>query len=143
MEPKFSGYRAIQQDFPAEIRSAQGKLWAEFCQAKANRLRASIMYPAKLIVEGRIVRDELPDWNQRLRDQPSSNPSSDQQHQDRTNINRDWHEQGRPRRNTTLVEYIRPATQMDNRYRLRTPWSANTTSPPSSNNTPPETLSLL
>lgn len=70
---------AIQQDFPAEIRTARGKLWSEFCEAKANNQRATIAYPAKLIVEGQVVRDEFPGWNQRPEWKHGVNPSGGQQ----------------------------------------------------------------
>ena len=82
---------AIQQDFPAEIRSARGKLWS--CKARANNRRASIVYPAKLVIEGRVVKDEMPDWNKR-------------QHWDNGDTN-----QGRPRRQLTLWDYTRQPSQ--------------------------------
>ena len=53
---------AIREDFPAEIRTARGKLWDDFKNAKSQNLRARIVYPAKLIVDGRVVRDMFPEW---------------------------------------------------------------------------------
>ena len=55
---------AIREDFPAEIRSARGKLWDEFKSAKSQNLRARIVYPAKLVVDGWVVRDMFPEWGQ-------------------------------------------------------------------------------
>ena len=69
----------IQQDYPQEIRSARGKLWNDYCQARANKLRASIAYPAKLIVEGKLVRDELPEWNDRFGSSQTTPASAMQQ----------------------------------------------------------------
>ena len=53
---------SIQQDFPADIRTARGKLWQQFTQARSEGLRATIAYPAKLIVEGEMVKDMFPGW---------------------------------------------------------------------------------
>ena len=55
---------ASREDFPAEIRSARGELWDEFKSAKSQNLRARIVYPAKLVVDGRVVRDMFPEWGQ-------------------------------------------------------------------------------
>ena len=39
-----------------------GKLWQQFTQARSEGLRATIAYPAKLIVEGELVKDMFPGW---------------------------------------------------------------------------------
>ena len=53
---------SIQQDFPAEIRTARGELWQQFTQARSEGLHATIAYPAMLIVEGELVKDMFPGW---------------------------------------------------------------------------------
>ena len=53
---------AIREDFPAEIRTARGKLWYEFKNAKSQILRARIVYLAKLVIDGRVVHDMFPEW---------------------------------------------------------------------------------
>ena len=53
---------AMREDFPAEIRTARGKLWDDFKNAKSQNLRARIVYPAKLVVDERVVRDMFPEW---------------------------------------------------------------------------------
>ena len=53
---------AIREDFPAEIRTARGKLWEDLKRAKSEHLKAKIAYPAKIVVEGQVVRDMFPDW---------------------------------------------------------------------------------
>ena len=52
----------VNQDFPAKIRLARNKLWTDFCSARAAHKKATIAYPARLIVEGRCVPDEFPGW---------------------------------------------------------------------------------
>ena len=47
---------------PAGIRRARGKLWDDFKNTKSQNLRARIVYPAKLVVDGRVVRDIFPEW---------------------------------------------------------------------------------
>ena len=103
----------IQQDYPQEIRSARGKLWNEYCQARANKLRASIAYPAKLIVEGKLVRDELPEWNNRFGGSQTTPVNAMQQ--------------APANQRTTLGDYIRP--------QQTAPLSQNP-APPTSNQVP-------
>ena len=55
---------SICYDLPKEINEARKKLWDEVKSIKSKRpsARVQIVYPAKLVVEGKIVRDEFPDW---------------------------------------------------------------------------------
>lgn len=56
---------SVNRDYPAEISTARSKLWPSFKDAKRNNPRGSVklVYPAKLIVNGRVEQDEFPDWN--------------------------------------------------------------------------------
>ena len=53
----------INRDYPNEIVSARSRLWADYKSAKSRfpEDRVFIGFPAKLIVKGRVVRDEFPD----------------------------------------------------------------------------------
>ena len=53
---------AIREDFPAEIRTARGELWPEFRRAREANMRAKIVYPAKLVINGEVVKDKFPQW---------------------------------------------------------------------------------
>ena len=53
---------SIQEDFPPEIRKARTDLWPAFQRAKATEQYAKIVYPAKLVVGGRVVKDMFPQW---------------------------------------------------------------------------------
>ena len=55
---------SVGYDLPKEINEARKKLWAELkCIRNTKpRVKFQILYPAKLIVEGKLVRDEFPDW---------------------------------------------------------------------------------
>ena len=55
---------SICYDLPKEINEARKKLWDELKSIKSKRpnARVQIVYPAKLVVEGKVVRDEFPDW---------------------------------------------------------------------------------
>lgn len=55
---------SVGYDLPKEINEARKRLWDELKSIKTTnpRARFQILYPAKLIVEGRLVRDEFPDW---------------------------------------------------------------------------------
>lgn len=52
----------ISRDYPEEIRRARARLQAGRRQAKEEGKNAVIAYPAKLIVDGVVVRNEFPDW---------------------------------------------------------------------------------
>ena len=55
---------SISYDLPKEINEARKRLWSELRTIKANKpfVKFQILYPAKLLVEGKVVRDEFPDW---------------------------------------------------------------------------------
>lgn len=55
---------SLGYDLPKEINEARKKLWDEVkrIKAKTPKAKCQILYPAKLMVEGKIVRDEFPDW---------------------------------------------------------------------------------
>ena len=71
---------AIREDFPPEIRTARGRLWEDLKKAKSEKLKAKIVYPAKLIVEGQVVRDMFPGWGQWAREKfaGDQHPRNDQ-----------------------------------------------------------------
>ena len=48
---------------------ARKKLWDEFKAIKSRQpgAKTQIMYPAKLVVDGKVVRGEFPDWNEAMR----------------------------------------------------------------------------
>lgn len=56
---------AVDLDLPKEIQTARRELWPKFKERKANNPRASvkIVYPAKLLVNGRVVENALPEWD--------------------------------------------------------------------------------
>lgn len=59
---------SVGYDLPKEINEARKKLWAELKSIKSTkpRVKFQILYPAKLIVEGKLVRDEFPDLGDAL-----------------------------------------------------------------------------
>ena len=61
----------INRDYPPEIVNARSKLWADYKSEKAKPRRRErsvyIGFPAKLVVEGKVVRDEFPEWKDILR----------------------------------------------------------------------------
>lgn len=56
---------SINKDFPQEITNARKNLWAEYKTLKQQNLdkKVSLVYPAKIIVNGRVVRDAFPLWD--------------------------------------------------------------------------------
>lgn len=66
----------IHRDYPKEILNARSSLWPSYKQAKANNPRAdvSIGYPAKLLINGRVVADKFPNWREVLRGSRTSEP---------------------------------------------------------------------
>jgi hypothetical protein len=53
----------INRDYPREIVVARSKLWPLYKKEKANkRNKVHIGYPAKLIVNKKVIKDEFPEW---------------------------------------------------------------------------------
>ena len=54
---------SITRDYPKEIVAARQRLMPKFRLERQNRNnKVSLEYPAKLLVNGRVVADEFPDW---------------------------------------------------------------------------------
>ena len=60
---------SIDHDLPKEIIEARKHIWRELKEIRSHnhRVKYQIVYPAKLIVEGKVVRDEFSDWNEVIR----------------------------------------------------------------------------
>lgn len=56
---------SVCYDLPKEINEARKGLWQELKSVKARqpRVKCQIVFPAKLIVDGKVYRDEFPGWN--------------------------------------------------------------------------------
>ena len=54
----------INRDYPDEIVKARSRLWADYKAEKPKYPRGKVFigFPAKLVVDGEVVRDEFPDW---------------------------------------------------------------------------------
>ena len=57
----------VSDDLPAEIRQARARLMPELTELKRNNKNAWITYPARLIVDDKEVRREIPKTEQRQR----------------------------------------------------------------------------
>ena len=55
---------SIDLDLPREIKQARSRLWPKYKQYKRDnpRVRVSNVYPAKLIMDNRLICDEMPKW---------------------------------------------------------------------------------
>ena len=60
---------SVGYDLPKEINEARKRLWEEtkYIKSKQPRSKCQIVYPAKLIVDGKVYRDEFPQWNDAVR----------------------------------------------------------------------------
>ena len=54
----------VSRDYPKEIVTARSQLWPMYKAEKEKRpaRKVSIGFPAKLLIEGRVVEDKFPDW---------------------------------------------------------------------------------
>ena len=59
----------INRDYPDEIVKARSRLWADYKETKPKYLQGKVYigFPAKLVVDGEVVRDEFPDWKATLK----------------------------------------------------------------------------
>lgn len=78
----------INRDYPNEIVSARSRLWADYKSAKSRfpEDRVFIGFPAKLIVKGRVVRDEFPDWKTVLKGNRVKTPTYNLKEQRSTDL---------------------------------------------------------
>ena len=54
---------SVSRDYPKEIVSVRQRLMPQFKAERQNKNnKVSLEYPAKLVVNGRVVADEFPDW---------------------------------------------------------------------------------
>lgn len=60
---------SVDHDYPPEIQEARSRLWPRYKELRAAmpRSKTQIVYPAKLIQDGRIVADVLPEWSNHIR----------------------------------------------------------------------------
>ena len=59
----------INRDYPKEIINARSKLWPMFKKARDDNGNGNVYigYPAKLIVNGKVISDQFPNWRNVLR----------------------------------------------------------------------------
>ncbi|MCG8048927.1 MAG: hypothetical protein N0E48_25555, partial [Candidatus Thiodiazotropha endolucinida] len=58
---------AIDRDYPIEINKARSLLWNRYKELKRAGKKVSIQYPAKLVLEGKVIENALPDWYEILK----------------------------------------------------------------------------
>ena len=52
-----------------EINKARGVLWNRYKELKRAGKNVSMQYPAKLVMDGRVIENALPDWYDILQEQ--------------------------------------------------------------------------
>lgn len=57
----------IDRDYPKEITAARQRLWPRFKELKSQNKKVSLQYPARLVLNGRVIEDALPDWYEVLK----------------------------------------------------------------------------
>ncbi|MCG8034998.1 MAG: hypothetical protein JAZ03_22875, partial [Candidatus Thiodiazotropha taylori] len=60
---------SVNRDFPTEITRARKVLWPKLKQLRQKfpSSQATLAYPAKIILDGRVVEDMFPEWDDTLR----------------------------------------------------------------------------
>ena len=64
-----TGY-AVDRDYPPEIAAARKKLWPDVKQrrsAASSSDSIQLKFPAKIVVNGQVVRDEFPHWQEAIK----------------------------------------------------------------------------
>ena len=54
----------ISRDYPEEIRKARQRLEPKRKEAVSAKKKASIIFSAKLFVDGAVIADQFPDWRE-------------------------------------------------------------------------------
>ena len=64
--PKLKGKPnyGINRDYPSEIVAARSRIWSEFKEERRKNPPKTVFigFPAKLVVNKKVIRDEFPDW---------------------------------------------------------------------------------
>ena len=60
----------VDRDYPKEIATARKKLYSseEAKEARSRRLKVQVKYPAKLFIDGKMIKNQFPDWFSILHD---------------------------------------------------------------------------
>ena len=55
---------SVDFDLPKEINEARKALWSElkYIKSRNPRAKVQIVYPAKLLVDGKVICDQFPEW---------------------------------------------------------------------------------
>lgn len=71
----------INRDYPPEIVNARSNLWADYKLEKSRHREGSVYigFPAKLVVDRKVIRDEFPDWKEVLKRSRVATRKSDSQ----------------------------------------------------------------
>ena len=71
----------INRDYPPEIVNARSNLWADYKLEKSRHREGSVYigFPAKLVVDRKVIRDEFPDWKEVLKGSRVASRKSDPQ----------------------------------------------------------------
>ena len=71
----------INRDYPPEIVNARSNLWADYKLEKSRHREGSVYigFPAKLVVDRKVIRDEFPDWKEVLKGSRVATRKSDPQ----------------------------------------------------------------
>ena len=60
----------VDRDYPKEINNARKLLWNRYKELRETECRndtVSLQFPAKIVVNGRVVEDAFPGWNDALK----------------------------------------------------------------------------
>ena len=121
---------SVDHDLPKEISAARKLLWDEIKSIKRSKpsAKCQIIYPAKLSVDGKIVRDEFPGWSEALR----GSRLGDFSHIEETVFSRDIHDQ-------TPATYREGVNGVNGVPEVETPFDRDSATP-GVNRDPDETL---
>lgn len=66
----------IDRDYPRELADARKELYTSKVarEARSRKQKVKILYPAKLIVNGKMIQDKFPDWSSTLKESRLGSP---------------------------------------------------------------------
>ena len=124
---------SINRDFPKEIVAARKSLWKEYKDLKADypQSKVSLVYPAKIKKDGRVIADRFPLWHDIMSgsriavpQRPRSNAANDRGSRAQSNFCPSQTASADGMQTDPLIAHVPPAVNTDN---------ASSDSPPRSN----------
>ena len=117
----------VNRDFPPEIKTACKELWPQYKQLKTKNpsTKVRIQFPAKLVMNGKVVCDMFPEWRQIINNPRVNTSSSCSATINTITQSREYNECSHSKQTTTSVSHADDTPPVNSQTNFR-PWAPDT-----------------